>query len=228
MSQNNNNNATTIASQQWDKAALTYETPFTLKILTFYSNELLKRSDLSSLQKSKNNETDSNTDKNNVTQNYYFLDIATGTGILAFLLQNQITKIFNNSFDNDISQPPPQTQHLLQNYKIEGIDFSQGMIQIANQKKQQSNESVNFQVMNGMDLQFKDNTFDRIFSNFGIIFYPDIVKGLKEIYRVLKSNGGIAVVNGWTENHSMKIPVEIVTSFHTSLVIIKTIIQCRP
>ena len=57
--------------------------------------------------------------------------------------------------------------------------------------------------MDGQDL-----TFDFAFSNFGACFYPDFVRGFKELHRVLKS-GGKAFINAWSIDYPMRIPYEI-------------------
>ena len=46
--------------------------------------------------------------------------------------------------------------------------------------------SVETAVMDGRDLKFRDATFDAGFTNFGIFFLPDLVKGGAELYRTLK------------------------------------------
>ncbi|KAL9655827.1 hypothetical protein ABK040_000891 [Willaertia magna] len=226
MSQNNNNNNNNSSNfdtvNHWDKTAENYEgkndAPVA-KILTFFSNELIKRAELNALWLLEND----NTQK----QQFKYLDIATGTGILAFLLENKIINHYlnnnnnnsidsncdNNSIDNSCQQ---QLLHK-QLHLIEGIDYSEGMLQIAERKKKEKNSNlINFQQMNGMNLKFNDNTFDRIFSNFGIIFYSDIVKGLKEIYRVLKPNGGKAIVDSWTEKYPTKATVDVLHNYKTN------------
>jgi hypothetical protein len=51
--------------------------------------------------------------------------------------------------------------------------------------------------MDGQSLDLPDQSFDRVISNFGVIFLPDRVKGFAEIHRVLRP-GGRAVVNAWS------------------------------
>lgn len=46
-------------------------------------------------------------------------------------------------------------------------------------------------VMDGQKLE--NDRFDAAFSMFGLMFFPDKVRGLKEIHRVLKPKGKIAV-----------------------------------
>jgi SAM-dependent methyltransferase len=56
---------------------------------------------------------------------------------------------------------------------------------------------VEARVMDGQNLDLPDQSFDRVFSNFGLIYFKDRVKGFSEIYRVLRP-GGRAVVNAWS------------------------------
>ena len=48
-------------------------------------------------------------------------------------------------------------------------------------------------VMDGQDSRFQDGLFDINVTNLGIFFFPDPVKGTKEIYRTLKPGGKAAV-----------------------------------
>lgn len=53
--------------------------------------------------------------------------------------------------------------------------------------------------MDGRDLKFRDATFDAGFTNFGIFFLPDLVKGGAELYRTLKPGreGGNSARDVW-------------------------------
>jgi SAM-dependent methyltransferase len=51
-------------------------------------------------------------------------------------------------------------------------------------------------VMDGMDLELPDDTFDVAASLFGLMFFPDHMRGLAELFRVTKP-GGQAVVTTW-------------------------------
>jgi ubiquinone/menaquinone biosynthesis C-methylase UbiE len=53
-------------------------------------------------------------------------------------------------------------------------------------------------VMNGQELSYADETFDASIMNFGIFFFPDPVRGAKQVYRTLKP-GGTAIFTLWAD-----------------------------
>ena len=81
---------------------------------------------------------------------------------------------------------------------IKAVDSSPGMTAIFQntvpQRFQQSN--IETAVMDGIRLQFRNETFDLSITNFGIFFFSDPVQGIREVYRTLKE-GGTAVVSCW-------------------------------
>ena len=82
-------------------------------------------------------------------------------------------------------------------HSIEGLDFSQDMISIFNNKiKQEDIRNITTHVGDGQDLsRFPDNSFDLVISLFGLIFFEDRQTSLKEIQRVLKPNGKILITS---------------------------------
>lgn len=73
---------------------------------------------------------------------------------------------------------------------VTGLDFSQEMLKIAQQKVSQA-EVTNVTLMTGdaMQLNFPDNSFDVVTIGFGLRNVPDANKVLQEIYRVLRPGG---------------------------------------
>ena len=57
-------------------------------------------------------------------------------------------------------------------------------------------KNIRFQVANGIELPFEDNSFDVVICQFGVMFFPDIVRGYREAVRVLKP-GGQFIFNVW-------------------------------
>lgn len=77
--------------------------------------------------------------------------------------------------------------------KVIGLDFSQNMLKIAEEKvKQEQLHQVELIHGNAMELPFDDNTFDYVTIGFGLRNVPDYMKVLTEMHRVLKP-GGMAV-----------------------------------
>ena len=77
--------------------------------------------------------------------------------------------------------------------KVTAIDFSLGMIQKAEKKKEQLfNSSARLTEMDVEQLSFFDNTFDSSISTFVFCTVPNPHRGLSEVYRVLK-HGGTAI-----------------------------------
>jgi SAM-dependent methyltransferase len=67
-------------------------------------------------------------------------------------------------------------------------DLNEPMLQIA-QKKIAETKNTTFQIADGQNLEFSDNSFDRVICQFGIMFFPDKQKGVNEAFRVLKPGG---------------------------------------
>lgn len=100
------------------------------------------------------------------------LDVATGTGDLAIELSK------------------------LQPEKITGIDIAVEMLEIGRQKIIDSGLDTIIQLQEGdaENLNFDNETFDAITVAFGVRNFETLQKGLKEMHRVLKKGGIVAVL----------------------------------
>lgn len=103
------------------------------------------------------------------------LDLATGSGDVAFALSEQ-----------------------LPHAKITGGDFCQPMLDQAERRKSAGEAgrygNVNFQVADGMALSFPDESFDAVTISFGLRNMSDRYQSLREMRRVLKPNGHVFVL----------------------------------
>ena len=118
------------------------------------------------------------------------LDVATGTGDFAF----ESLKILNPK-------------------KIVGVDISQGMLDIANQKIIKRNLAAKFEVRLGDSekLLFDDNTFDAVTVAYGVRNFEHLEKGLSDMLRVLKP-GGKAVILEFSKPRAF--PIKQLYSFY--------------
>jgi len=100
------------------------------------------------------------------------LDVATGTGDFAF-----------------------EALSILKPKKIIGVDISQGMLDIAQQKITKRNVADKFEVKLGDSekLPFEADEFDAVTVAYGVRNFENLEVGLADIHRVLRS-GGKAVV----------------------------------
>jgi len=74
--------------------------------------------------------------------------------------------------------------------KVIGMDFSQEMLKIAQQKVSAAEvTNVNLEIGDAMHLTYPDNSFEVVTIGFGLRNVPDADKALQEIYRVLKPGG---------------------------------------
>lgn len=99
-------------------------------------------------------------------------------------------------------------------------DLSEDMLDIAKEHALLKGlKNVDTQVCDVSELPFADNTFDAVSCRFGYMFFPDMLLATKEMYRVLKPSGRLAVAvwngpekNFWvtaiggTINKNMQIP----------------------
>jgi len=80
------------------------------------------------------------------------------------------------------------------NIDITAIDFSKKMLDKAREKAIKLNKKFELIYMDAQNMDFPDNTFDRVFTTCVFCSVPDPIKGLKEIRRVCKPNGKIIMI----------------------------------
>lgn len=77
---------------------------------------------------------------------------------------------------------------------VTAIDFAEGMLDILREKLARAGvDDVEVRQMDGQALEFGDGEFDAVGSGFGLVFFPDPPRGVREMRRVLTS-GGRAIV----------------------------------
>jgi demethylmenaquinone methyltransferase/2-methoxy-6-polyprenyl-1,4-benzoquinol methylase len=103
----------------------------------------------------------------------HILDVATGTADFALEIHKQLK---------------PQ--------QITGMDLSEEMLVIGRKKvaKKGLSEVIQLEQGDSENLQYADNRFDVVTVSFGVRNFESLKTGLKEINRVLKSNGQIIVL----------------------------------
>lgn len=101
------------------------------------------------------------------------LDVATGTGDLALLIASRHPKVH-----------------------VTGIDPSSGMLSIGQQKVQKLGQSDRIDLLLGQAeaLPFDNAVFDGVCIAFGIRNVPDRLQGLREMSRVTKPGGRVAIL----------------------------------
>ena len=108
------------------------------------------------------------------------LDVACGTGLVTF----------------------PAAASVGVNGKVVGSDISQGMVNKAGEIAAAQNlRQIEFKRMDGEDLQFPDASFDVVLCALGLLYFPDPLKSLQEMYRVIKP-GGRLVAAVWGERRN--------------------------
>lgn len=98
------------------------------------------------------------------------LDVACGTGDLSVELQKAGTA------------------------KVIGTDFCRPMLSVAAEKNEKTNLTIPYVEADGMNLSFADGTFDAVTVAFGLRNFSNWEDGLKELHRVLKSGGKLAIL----------------------------------
>jgi ubiquinone/menaquinone biosynthesis C-methylase UbiE len=88
---------------------------------------------------------------------------------------------------------------MLKGGKVVAIDLAEGMLEVASENANRRGIK-NFEtvICDVSELPFPDNSFDAISCRFGFMFFPDMLLAAKEMVRVMKPGGRIAVTV-WNE-----------------------------
>jgi demethylmenaquinone methyltransferase/2-methoxy-6-polyprenyl-1,4-benzoquinol methylase len=100
------------------------------------------------------------------------LDVATGTGDLAFELAGRVAP----------------------GGEVVGSDFSERMLALARSKAASRPEMVRFESGNALSLPYGDGEFDAATVGFGARNFSDLAQGLREMVRVVRPGGRVVIL----------------------------------
>ena len=125
----------------------------------------------------------------------FILDVATGTGDLAF-----------------------EAHKKLNPHKIIGLDLSNGMLDVGRNKikKKKLEKKIEFVQGDSEDLPFEDNFFDSVMVSFGVRNFENLNLGLKEIFRVLKPSGCVYILEF---SKPKKFPIKQLFGFYSKAIL---------
>lgn len=79
--------------------------------------------------------------------------------------------------------------------RVTATDLGPGMISLAEElARKKGITNIEFREANAESLPFPDASYDALTCRFGIMFFPDLAKALRECFRVLKPGGRVAFV----------------------------------
>ena len=110
-------------------------------------------------------------------ESFKALDVATGTGDLAFAVHNMALKNGKKA-------------------EIVGMDFSKKMLDIAKAKAaKRRTAEISFELGDALNMEYEDNSFDVVTTAFSLRNFDDLDKFLKEVHRVLKPGGKFVFID---------------------------------
>jgi len=99
-----------------------------------------------------------------------------------------------------------------------GIDLASGMVELAKSKGEERGlKNLTFRQADAEDLPFAEESFDVVLCNHGLVHTADRIKALREMWRVLKRDGLLALSVWSTPDRALTIGI-----------VAKTIRECYP
>jgi ubiquinone/menaquinone biosynthesis C-methylase UbiE len=78
--------------------------------------------------------------------------------------------------------------------QVLATDLSPVMLEQLNRRAHHENLEIETRVMDGLSLQLDDESFDVVGSQFGVMLFPDMPRGISEMVRVTKQGGRVLMI----------------------------------
>jgi len=150
---------------------------------------------------------------NNIAKKYDFLNHTLSLGMDYVWRKKALKKITNNpSLILDIATGTADfaiAATKVTKAKIIGIDIAQNMLDIGIDKIEKKKISDRIKLLNAdcENLPFEDNKFDAVTAGFGVRNFENLEAGLKEIYRVVKKEGIVTIIEPSTPSNFILKPI---------------------
>jgi len=119
----------------------------------------------------------------------YFLDVAAGSGALSIPAARLGAKVL-------------------------ATDLSPRMLELLEARARKEGLNIETRVMDGHQLEVDDDSFDMVGSQFGVMLFPDMPRGIREMTRVAK-RGGRVLMNVYGDPHAIDFLSFLVSAIQT-------------
>jgi SAM-dependent methyltransferase len=87
--------------------------------------------------------------------------------------------------------------------RVVATDLSPAMLALLERRAREEELSIETRVMDGHGLELEDGSFDLVGSQFGVMLFPDMPKGIAEMARVVRP-GGRVLVSAYADPHGIE------------------------
>ena len=98
--------------------------------------------------------------------------------------------------------------------QVLAIDHSSAMLDLLAKRAHNEGLTIDTRVMDGHALDLPDDSFDRVGSQFGVMLFPNMPKGIREMVRVTRP-GGSVLLHAYGNPHDIDFLGFLISAIHT-------------